>query len=74
MKKTIIEEAMIAYVKEMNDLTMKINSSYSKAVKAAHRGDEKSYRKLVDKISEMGAKLKTLEKEFDVIKTAYAAI
>ena len=72
--KTILEEAMITYVTEMNKVCDQIKESYSRAVSAAHRGDEINYQKHSNTITELGSKLAEMKNEFEQIKAAYAAI
>ena len=72
--KTILEEAMSTYVSEMNKTSDLINEEYSKATKAAHRGDNLNYRRHSNTIRELGEKLKEMRSELEQIKAAYAAI
>ena len=72
--KTILEEAMITYVAEMDKVCDQIKDSYSKAVRAVHRGDELNYQKHSNTITELGSKLEEMKKEFNKIEAAYAAI
>ena len=72
--KTILENAMITYVNEMEKISDRMRDAYSKAVEAAHRGDSVNYRKHSQTIAELGDKLVELKNELDKIKAAYAAI
>lgn len=72
--KTILENAMITYVNEMEKISDRIRDAYSKAVEAAHRGDSVNYQKHSQSITTLGDKLAEMKEELDKIKAAYAAI
>ena len=72
--KTILENAMITYVNEMEKISDRMRDAYSKAVEAAHRGDSVNYRKHSKTITELGGQLAEMKDELDKIKAAYAAI